>query len=106
MGNALNESHDETCRQRLASLLCQPNQVPEKPQERATSCFGTGPEPASSSSAVAVTETQLPTTDMRAVRTVDDSEIENGNTDSKRARTIGGMEVCVLDDQCDERMAR
>ena len=50
-------------------------------------------------------EIQLPATDKRAVGTVDDIEMEDGLGESTRARTIGGVEVCVLDDNYDERLA-
>ena len=33
---------------------------------------------------------------------VEDSEMEDSHNESKRARTIGGMEACVLDDRCEE----
>ena len=58
--------------------------------------------PPRSSSAAADMEKQLPATDKRVVGTVEDSEMEYVHSESKRAKTIGGMEVCVLDDYCDE----
>ena len=102
-GNAVNMSHDAACRQRITSPLCQPRILQEKPEERVTPvAVDTGPEPASSSPAAADMETQLPATDKRAVGTVDGSGMEDGRKESKRARTIGGVEVCVLDDNYDE----
>ena len=62
----------------------------------------TGPEPANSWSAAADMATQLSATDKRAVGKVEDSEMEDSHNESKRARTIGGMEACVLDDRCEE----
>ena len=95
--NAVNKSHDAACRQRMTSLLCQPNEVQEKPEERVTlAAMDTGPKPGSSSSAAADMKIQLPATDKRAVGTVDDSAMEK--TAIKRASvpgTLGGMEVCV-----------
>ena len=77
--------------------------VQEKPEERVTPVvMDTGPEPASSSPAAADMEIQLPATDKRAVGTVEGSGMEDGPEESKRAKTIGGMEVCVLDDNHDE----
>ena len=51
----------------------------------------TGPELASSSSAAADKEIQLTATDERAVGKVEDSEMDDGHNEAKRARTIGGM---------------
>ena len=77
--------------------------VQEKPEERVTPVdMDAGPEPASSSPAPADMEIQLPAKDKRAIWTVDGSGREDGRKESKRARTIGGMEVCVLDDNYDE----
>ena len=75
----------------MSSLLCQPNKVQEKPEERVTPV-----------APAADMEIQLPTTDKRAVGTVEDSGMEDSHKESKRTRTTGGMEVCVLDDKCDE----
>ena len=62
-----------------------------------------GPKAASSSSALRQTmEIELPTTDIGAVGTVDDSEMEDGHTENKRGKTVGEMEVCALDDKYDE----
>ena len=48
------------------------------------------------------TEMQLPATGKRAAGTVVDGDMEDGNKENKRARTMGGMEVCVLDGKHDE----
>ena len=45
---------------------------------------------------------QLLATDKRVVDEVEDSEMEDVHKESQRAKTIGGMEVCVLDDGYDE----
>ena len=87
----------------MASLFCQRSQVREEPEERVTPvAMDTGPEHASSSSTAADMEMQLPRTDKRAVGKVEDSEMDDVRNESKRAKTVGGMEVCVLDDNCDE----
>ena len=62
----------------------------------------TGPESVSSSSAAADMERQPPSTDQRAVSTIQHDEMEDVHNESKRAKIIGGMEVCVLDDGYDE----
>ena len=44
----------------------------------------------------------LKNSSQRAVGRVEDSETKDRHNESKRARTTGGMEVCVPDDNCDE----
>ena len=69
-----------------------PSKVQENPEERVTPvAMYTGPEPASSSSAAADTEMQLPAPDKRAVGTVDEREMEEVHNESKRAKTIGEL---------------
>ena len=65
-------------------------------------CRGDRARSVSSSSAAADMERQPPSTDQRAVSTIQHDEMEDVHNESKRAKIIGGMEVCVLDDGYDE----
>ena len=99
LGNAAKKSHDAACRHRMTSLLCQLNKVQEEPAERVT--------PVATDTRANTCEFDVGcgrhgnATDKRVVGTVDDSEMEDGHKESKRDRTIVGMEVCVLDDNCE-----
>ena len=85
------------------AILTAEQKCKENPEERVTVvAMDTGPGPASSSSSAADMEIQLPAMDKRAVGTVEDSEREHAHKERKSARTIGGLEVCVQDDSCDE----
>ena len=83
-----------------ASPLCQPRKVQEKPEERITpSCRGHGTR----TSVFVVVGSRTAATDGQASawksRRQRDGEC---HSESKRARTTGGKEVCVLDDIYDE----
>ena len=87
----------------MTALVCQLNKAQVKPETHEKPvAMDTRPKLANSSSAAADMEIPLPTTDKRAAETVDDSAMEDGHKENKRARTFGGLEVCVLDDNHDE----
>ena len=90
--NAVNKIHDAICCQRMPSPFCQPSHVREKNEDKARQLPWTRDQtkPASSSSAAADVEIQLLATKMRAVGTVNDSELEDGSKESKRAKTVDG----------------
>ena len=76
LGNAVNKSHDAACRQHMASLLCQPSEVQEKPEERAT--------PARQ---LWQTRIQLPARDKQRLARSKTARWRMG-TETKRARTV------------------
>ena len=87
LGKAVNKSRDAACRQRMTLQPCHPSKVQEKPEERATPvAINSGPE-----------------TCEFVVGCGRHENTTANNGQASDARTIGGMDVCVLDDNYDER---
>ena len=91
---AVNKSHDAACRLGMTALLCLPFKAQEKSETHDTPvAMDTRAAPASLSTVAADMEKQLPATDKRAAGTIDDSAVEDGHKETKRVRTMRGMEV-------------